>query len=105
MLELKDYQQRALDTLSTFFNRCVMLNNADTAFYEVTRDLYGQGIPYNTIKELPGLPYVCIRIPTGGGKTIVACHTVNITARDLLQTDHPLVLWLVPSNAILEQTI
>ncbi|MCG2723081.1 MAG: DEAD/DEAH box helicase family protein [Thermodesulfovibrionales bacterium] len=105
MLELKGYQQRALDNLSIYFNRCVMLNNADTAFYEVTRDIYGQGIPYNTIKELPGLPYVCIRIPTGGGKTLVACHTVNITARDLLQIDHPLVLWLVPSNAILEQTI
>lgn len=105
MIELKGYQQRALETLSNYFNRCVMLDNADTAFYETTRDVYGQGIPYNNLKELPGIPCVCIRIPTGGGKTIVACHAINVAAQDLLQTTHPLVLWLVPSNAILDQTI
>jgi type III restriction enzyme len=54
---------------------------------------------------LPDLPYVCLRLPTGGGKTLVAAHSVEIAAREYLQTDSPLVVWLVPSNAILSQTL
>jgi len=46
-----------------------------------------------------------LRIPTGGNKTIVACHSIGVAARKLVQTESPVVLWLVPSNAILEQTI
>ena len=50
-------------------------------------------------------PYVCLRLPTGGGKTFVAAHSIGVAARELLHTDEPLVLWLVPSNAILQQTL
>ena len=71
----------------------------------MTKQVIGTGIPYREVKELPGLPYVCLRIPTGGGKTLVACHSIGIAANDLLHTDNPVVLWLVPSNAIKEQTI
>lgn len=35
----------------------------------------------------------------------MACHAVNLTIREYLQTDVGLVLWLVPSSAIREQTI
>jgi len=55
--------------------------------------------------ELPDLPYVCLRLPTGGGKTFVAAHSISVAAKELLHTDEPLVLWLVPSNAILQQTL
>ena len=51
------------------------------------------------------IPYVCIRIPTGGGKTIVAAHAVGVAAKEYLQADNPMVLWLVPSTAILDQTL
>jgi len=105
MLTLKEYQQRTIDTLRDYFRKCLELNNAETAFYEITRQTYGMGIPYRQVKELPGLPYVCLRIPTGGGKTFVACHSIGITANELLHTENPVVLWLVPSNAIREQTI
>lgn len=105
MLQLKEYQQRTLDALKSYFQACVSLGNADTAFYDITRQVFGTGIPYRNVKELPGLPYVCLRVPTGGGKTLVACHSVSIAANDLLRADNPLVLWLVPSNAIREQTI
>ena len=105
MLQLKDYQQRALDALTTYFQTCLQAGNADDAFYKVTRQKYGQGIPYHPVKELPGLPYVCLRLPTGGGKTLLAAHAVSIAAGEFLHSDHPLVLWLTPSNAIREQTI
>ena len=105
MLRLKDYQERTLDALKAYFDKCARINDVDTAFYSMTRQTFGVGIPYRPVKELPGLPYICPRIPTGGGKTLVACHAVGVAARNLLQADHPLVLWLVPSNAILEQTL
>ena len=105
MLILKDYQQRSLDALKDYFAECAKTDDADTAFYSISKQTWGRGIPYNPVKELPGLPYVCIRIPTGGGKTLVASHAVGLAARDLLHTDSALVLWLVPSNPIRQQTL
>lgn len=105
MLTLKEYQERALDTLQTYFRLSQQLGDADTAFYQLTRETFGRGIPYQPVDGLPGLPYVCIRIPTGGGKTLVASHAIGITAHDLLHTDHALVLWLAPSNVIRDQTL
>src|SRR3989304_3884025 len=92
-------------TLRDYFRACVEKRNANTAFYEPTLHRYGLGVPYNPAPELPDLPYVCLRLPTGGGKTLVAAHSVEIAARQYLQTDEPLVVWLVPSNAILTQTL
>ncbi len=102
---LKDYQEWALDALREYFQECSRTGDANVSFYSVTGKTLGINVPYNKVDELPGLPYVCLRIPTGGGKTIVACHSIGIAARELAQTESPLVLWLVPSNAILEQTI
>lgn len=68
MLQLKEYQQRSLDALQSYFRLCADERDADTAFYHVTKEVYGRGIPYNPVAELPGLPYVCLRVPTGGGK-------------------------------------
>ncbi len=99
MLTLKEYQQRTLDTLKQYFSVCSNLKDPDTAFYSLTKS------PYSPVKELPGLPYVCLRLPTGGGKTLVASHAVGLATNDFLQVDHSLVLWLTPSNAIREQTI
>ncbi|MEW5721438.1 MAG: DEAD/DEAH box helicase family protein, partial [Chloroflexota bacterium] len=105
MLQLKDYQQRALEWLRDYFAECVRLDDADTAFYEITKRNFGQGIPYRPVAELRGLPYVCLRIPTGGGKTLVACHSIGVALKNLLNADRCVVLWLVPSNAIREQTL
>ncbi len=105
MLILKDYQEWALDALREYFQECTRTDDANVSFYSVTGNTLGVNISYNKVEELPGLPYVCLRIPTGGGKTIVACHSIGVAARELVQTESPVVLWLVPSNAILEQTI
>jgi type III restriction enzyme len=104
-MKLKEYQRRSLDALTSFFNACNDLRDVELAYLKVTRDIFGKGLLYNSVKELPGLPYVCLRIPTGGGKTLVACHSINRATKDLLHADNPVVLWLVPSNAIREQTL
>jgi type III restriction enzyme len=98
MLELKTYQQHTVDALRNYLRDC-LVDGAKHAFIERTER------PYKEIKELPGIPYVCLRIPTGGGKTLVACYAVTTVARELVRTEKPLVLWLVPTNAIREQTL
>jgi type III restriction enzyme len=104
-MQLKNYQQRCLDVLSLYFQSCLQTGDSDMAFYNVTRQMYGQGIPYHHIAELPGMPYVCLRVPTGGGKTLIACHSVQLSVREYQRVDHGLVLWLAPSKTIRDQTI
>lgn len=98
-LPLKEYQERTLETLTEYYQNCLRLQNVNTAFYDLTQR------PYADLNGLRGMPYVCLRLPTGGGKTFVACHAVGITASELLKTESPLVLWLTPSNAIRDQTL
>ncbi len=104
-MQLKHYQQTALDALGGYFQTCVQVNSPNVAFYRYTLERYGTGVPYTEAPGLPGPPYVCLRIPTGGGKTLVASHAVGVAARELLQADQVVALWLVPSNIICDQTI
>lgn len=98
MLQLRDYQERSLNVLEQYLS-AVAEHGAQRAFVLATNR------PYQPAPSLPGLPYVCLRVPTGGGKTIMAAYTVGIAARAYLHTDRPVCLWLVPSNAIREQTL
>lgn len=96
---LRAYQVEVLDQLAAYLRKVQTLG-AGTAFYDRT------GWPYTAALFLdPETPYVCIRIPTGGGKTVVAAHSVGVVAREHLQCTNPMVLWLVPSTAILDQTL
>jgi len=98
MLELKDYQKRSLDALESYL-RLTVQHGAKMAFLHQTER------PYRAVPQLPGLPYVCLRIPTGGGKTLMACHSLGIVTTEFLQAERAVCLWLVPSNAIREQTL
>ncbi|MGH9811373.1 MAG: DEAD/DEAH box helicase family protein [Terriglobia bacterium] len=98
LIELKSYQEKALDALEAYLANAAS-DNPNDAFYKATRREY---IP---VPVLPDLPYVCLRVPTGGGKTLMAAHAVGRAADAFLKHDRPTVLWLVPSNAILEQTL
>ena len=106
MIALKDYQHRVLDSLRKFLRRSSQTGNSETAFREVTEENFGQPVPYQHVEVagLSNLPYVCLRVPTGGGKTLLACHAAGIAMKELLHADRALVLWLVPSNTILDQT-
>lgn len=110
-MQLKDYQQRALDALDLYLRTASEEGDADLAYYKVTEQSLGRRISYRDIgetqgiPELKGLPYVCIRIPTGGGKTLLATHIPPIAFRSLVQVERGIVLWLVPTRAILDQTL
>jgi type III restriction enzyme len=111
-METKQYQKHSLHWLRRYYQKCRVLQQAEdtfpasTAFMSVTAEIHeGQGLPYAPVKQVPGIPYVCLRIPTGGGKTLVACEAVSLGVKELLQKDHTLILWLVPSDTIRTQTL
>ena len=107
MLQLTQYQEKALLALKRYFQLCDERKDANLAFYEATREFWGMGIPYKPVplSDLAQIPYVCLRLPTGGGKTLLACHSIAAGNQEYLRKDNSVVLWLVPSNAIKEQTL
>ncbi len=104
MFTLKPYQQQTLDKLSRFLHKAAVTKNVRGAYEECIKEEYNKSVDYNDA-GFPDVPYVCLRLPTGGGKTILASHTISVVCREYLGKDFALVLWLVPSNAILEQTL
>ena len=57
------------------------------------------------LTDLPNVPYVCLRLPTGGGKTILGAHAVAVARDAWVEKDYPLVLWLTPTKTIRSQTV
>lgn len=104
-LVLKEFQQRSLKALEAYFEKVRLTNDPERAYHMVTRDASGKLPLYRQVEGLSEVPYACIRIPTGGGKTIVAAHAIRVCGRSLVEKDFPVVLWLVPSNTIRLQTV
>jgi type III restriction enzyme len=95
---LKHYQTQSLDALERYLRSAATLGAA-AAFQAQT------GYGYNT-EPFGDVPCVCLRIPTGGGKTLLAAHAVGRIAREWPgQHPKPLALWLVPSDTIRSQTL
>lgn len=105
-MELLPYQQQVLNDLADFLEFVERQGDLQEAFSLFWRE---RGVarqePYrNTI---PRVPHVCIKVPTGGGKTFIAANAVKIIFDSLsiyMRNEPRAVAWLVPSNAILEQT-
>lgn len=107
MIVLKDYQDRVLDSLRDFFRQCSKDRSPESAFQAVQIRNGRLPVPYLPVPAaglMPGMPYVCLRVPTGGGKTLLACYTAGLAMHELMHAERAVVLWLVPSNTILNQT-
>ncbi len=99
---LKLYQSRALGSLEKYLDAS-RLDGPEKAF----EDNVDVGL-LNEYKKMPGLPlvpYVCLRIPTGGGKTILGAHIIRICGASYLERQFPLVMWMVPTTQIKTQTL
>jgi type III restriction enzyme len=103
----KNYQRSALDSVALYFRECQRMGDADYAFQEATKALWGRKSPFTPLSGdfSPEMPYFCLRVPTGGGKTFLAAKSVALVNSLLLQTEHSVILWLVPSKAIRDQTM
>lgn len=102
----KTYQQQVLDSVEAYFKACHELPSPSIAFTATTERLWGRGNPYNPLAGFPAdMPYFCLRVPTGGGKTWLAAKSVQLVNTHLLRCEHSVILWLVPSKPIREQTL
>ena len=108
-MELKPYQQETLAVLRRFLEEARIAGPA-AAYERLVREpeqaarLGRYAGDYAPLEGLPGAPYACLRLPTGGGKTVLAAHAVAVARDAWIEKDHPLVLWLTPTNTIRRQT-
>ena len=101
MFELKKYQRDVLAALEGFLTRC--RNVPVEQAYRESLVVQQRSDPYHDL--FPGVPCVCFRVPTGGGKTILAAHAVSIAGKAMQDSDAPVALWLTPSDTIRTQTL
>ncbi|WP_322629023.1 DEAD/DEAH box helicase [Halothiobacillus sp.] len=102
----KIYQSQVLESIEAYFTACHELPSPSIAFTATTERLWGQGLAYHPLPGFPAdMPYFCLRVPTGGGKTWLAAKSVTLVNTDLLRSEHSVILWLVPSKPIREQTL
>ena len=110
-MQLKQYQADTLVVLRRFFEEARMAGPKN-AYEAITKEpeyadrlgRYG-GTYSDPLADLPHVPYVCLRLPTGGGKTILGAHSVTVARDAWVEKDYPLVLWLVPTKTIRSQTV
>ena len=126
MFELKEYQSRALDAFTQWLNALDAARaQSETAIEALTQA--GVDVPddlrnypktaWARLAESSGvaesareyisrtddaglpIPHICFKVPTGGGKTLIAA-----AALDRLHRQTGLVLWITPTRAIYQQT-
>ena len=125
-MELKEYQSAALDTFVRWRNRLAearaQSETASVALQDVGTDIpddirnypktaYQKLVQSSGFTATPSeyvsrtddagrpIPHICFKIPTGGGKTLLAA-----AALQRLNRQTGLTLWIMPSHAIYEQT-
>ena len=112
MIQLKQYQEETLKGVRAYLEKLAEIRStlsgvkvkvdwAMTAWGEVKGGTYmprfnGLGQP---------LPSFCLKIPTGGGKTLLATKTIDLVNTHFLKSNRGLVLWIVPTTQIYSQTL
>ncbi|MBH9723581.1 DEAD/DEAH box helicase family protein [Burkholderia contaminans] len=102
MLKLKTYQANALEALAQFLQNCRSMSPQD-AFRIALNAQERDDEPYHAL--FGEVPSACVRIPTGGGKTLLGAHAIGRASKALLDSDAPITLWLTPSDTIRSQTL
>lgn len=104
---LKDYQQECLDRLADYCRavRAEAVRGSHRPERDAFETVTGRQDAYVSPDAFAGVPYICLRVPTGGGKTLLGAHAVGTIARHLGYEDHPLVFWVMPTTTIRDQTL
>lgn len=107
-MELKSYQKEVIADLARYLELVVELQSPAKAYHTLWNEknvMVGLGGLPNYANTLPGIPHVCAKVPTGGGKTFIAASAVRTIFNAIPQRRAKAVVWLVPSEAILTQTL
>ena len=126
MFPLKDYQEKVLETLSSYLaalgdaqekEKRQNKTLADAGNETLDEDWPKQGwksfwkgrsnVEWQNCVDGCGrpVPNICLKIPTGGGKTLLGVHAVERINGEFFRRNNGLVLWIVPSEAIYSQTL
>jgi type III restriction enzyme len=104
-MRLKDFQAESLKSLEDYL-KVARSEGARAAFErDPGRGAYIIPQDWHDVGPRQDPPYICLRVPTGGGKTLMASHAVGRTFRSFFEADHGFVLWLVPSTEVVAQTL
>lgn len=115
----KDYQTRSLETVRAWLDALAEARAKAAKLAEMDADLAaGFHFPeaaWKKVSERPyhkrhtgngdPLPSACIKVPTGGGKTYLATRIIDLANTIYLRRQSGLVLWVVPSTQIYNQTL
>ncbi len=117
---LKHYQEKVLKEIKEYLNALseykAKYKKAMEVDAEIARDYdfpkhaftqsTGKAIYYSKTNGLQEpLPDVYLKVPTGGGKTLLACHSIDLIHKSFLNKQTGLVLWIVPSTQIYRQPV
>ncbi len=107
-MELKSYQARVINELKEYIGFTKTTNTAAQAYeeYWISKGIKPEANsvikPYND--SVKRAPHVCLKVPTAGGKTFIASCSIKTIFDEYKAIQKKCVVWLVPSDSILEQT-
>lgn len=107
-MELKKFQKRVLlnlESYATFYNELSSGKQAYEAYLKESGLVPGKNGIKRYIDDLNDIPKVCIKVPTGGGKTFIGASTIEILVNALEEKSSNTIVWLVPRKEILRQTL
>jgi len=107
-MELKKYQKLVLEDLSSYIIHVDAdsdLNKAWNNYWEGKNIPVGLGGVPTYKNTILGVPHICMKVPTGGGKTFMAACSLKRIFDNMPGSKEKVVIWLVPSDSILMQTI
>jgi type III restriction enzyme len=115
-MQLKEYQTRILQEVKVFLDLLAAQQAAGNkhATLDAWEDARSRGLLplagiYQERRNGLGkdLPTLCIKVPTGGGKTLLATQVLGLIHQTLLKQRNGtgLVLWVVPSDQIYKDTL
>ena len=107
-MELKNYQKAVIRDLERYLEILTKTNDIEAAYRQLWEEKHvpvGYGGMPRYQNFLPHVPNVCLKVPTGGGKTFIAANAIAPIFNALGVMRRRVVVWLVPSDAILAQTL
>jgi len=115
---LKEYQRRTLATVRGFVQELAVWLEKDAAARSQDPDWGFDWVKRAWTRTVSGRPYFprrnglgehlpafCLKIPTGGGKTLLATRVIDLVNAHFRRSRRGLVLWIVPTTQIYNQTL